>query len=105
MIIAVLVFGGEFVRSKKEQSCDHNDARFLKSFEFRNDRFENSMIALTECETYCSTDPDCWGCSRDCEKRCLWTAVTDCKEQRPAIDQSNITLSQKPGKHLEAMIF
>ena len=54
--------------------------KILKTFT-GSDRASNRIIgksfAQNECESYCSLEVKCWGCSEDFQKSNKWNAITD----------------------------
>ena len=69
----------------------------LRSFEFSTKNITEESYAIEACEKFCSSDDQCWGCSKSCLTSCQWNALSDCKnyESPDIYDQPYIT--QKPG--------
>ena len=97
--IVILVFKEEFIHLKNSKSCIANNGNFLKNFTYPTESYSNSSMALNQCETYCSGNDECWGCSKDCGKGCNWTALSDCEHQRKSMEQSDTLVSQKPSNN------
>ena len=93
------MFKGEFIHIKDSKSCIANNASFLKNFTYPTERYSTSSIALNQCETYCSGNDGCWGCSLDCGKGCNWTAISNCEDQQKSIKSVDTAVSQKPSNY------
>ena len=61
---------------------------------------DEASLARDRCESYCSREKSCWGCSVDCSTTCQWNAITDCGTY---IDWKGIItgdVSLRPGKYV-----
>ena len=88
------IFSG-FIR-QEEKACDHGATNELESFEVLNDNLTYFLNARDECEEYCSSVSNCWGCNFDCENDCKWNSITECtKLKLNELGKGGIT--QKPG--------
>ena len=58
----------------------------------------DAITARNECEEYCSTQENCWGCSVQCGSLCQWNAIPDCGvyDNWTGLIAGDIT--QKPGE-------
>ena len=66
----------------------------------------DAITARTECETYCSTNGSCWGCSVRCWMICQWNAITTCgqlKDWRGGKIQGDVT--QKTGNNKTDLLY
>lgn len=96
-----------FIR-REEKACDNGAINELESFEVSNDSTISHLNARDECEEYCFSERNCWGCMFDCKNDCKWNAITDCtKLKLNELGKGGIT--QKPGilinKILSSLIF
>lgn len=98
-IIYRIVFQNDFTHPKKGMGCVENENNVIKEFPFSTEAMNGSQNALTICETFCSTEHKCWGCTAHCNTSCNYRAVSMCKnfKELPAVQDGMIT--KKPGNH------
>ena len=85
--IYVSAFPEEFIRSEKNISCDVNKKNTLERFPYDtwtslNDSNTAGHLernsSLNQCERYCASKNECWGCIDNCQNSCQWIAVSQC---------------------------
>ena len=93
-----MVHAEDFIRSERGKICHRRDGDVLKEFLFTSPNLNNASMQLQECETYCSKQERCWGCSIEClEKgKCRYNAITNCnkKENWNGLMEGDVT--EKP---------
>ena len=78
--------------------CQNQNSFSLKTFPDPAESMPNTTIAKEQCEGYCGTTKDCWGCAFQCNRTCEWNALTSCYDN-PDLEQTfSKALSQKPSK-------
>ena len=92
-----LVYPKEFVRSKKGIRCTKRNLNVLKEFPAHSESVNSAFEAINECETYCSKEKTCWGCSVDCHKQCQWNAIPECGDYDDWLGLIEGDTSVKPG--------
>ena len=94
----LMVHAEDFIRSEKGKICRKRDGDVLKEFLFTSPHLSNASMSLQECETYCSKQERCWGCSIECLERgeCRFNAITNCnkKENWNGLMEGDVT--EKP---------
>lgn len=68
----------DFIRSEKGKHCRNNSVNVLKEFVPPSGDVADAVTARNECEEYCWTQDDCWGCSVYCGPPCQWNAIPNC---------------------------
>ena len=91
------------MRSEKGFTCYTKDDDVLKKFLLNSRGTSDAIVSRNECENYCSTQRNCWGCSVNCNKTCQWNALTGCRDQRPWKGLIKGDITQKTGKSSSLM--
>ena len=95
-----LAFPEDFIRSKKGNRCQKNNLNVLKKFKFPDGFVNDAFMALDECEKYCATKENCWGCAVYCNGGdCQINAITECGSNEKWTGLIDGDISQKPGRH------
>ena len=95
--VLILVYPGDFIYNENESRCLRIDSNILKEFTFSTTLTPNSSIARYQCEHYCSTRLECWGCENYCDQTCKWSAINKCEQERNVSVGKETNISQKPG--------
>ena len=96
-VLYLPVFQNDFIPLKKGLRCAENKNDVIKEFPFPADGIDSSQIALKICETFCSTERRCWGCSIHCNISCEYSAVSSCKVDKEIKGPQDGEVTQKPG--------
>ena len=88
-----------FIRSSKGKRCRESNVDVLNSFIPPSGKAVDAMAIRDECEIYCSTHDNCWGCSVYCGSPCQWNAIPNCEiyDDWTGLIEGDIT--QKPGNN------
>lgn len=90
-----------FVRSPKGQYCSLNKQNILQAFQPPNPSDAEAEKALGQCEAFCKTSSQCWGCSVDLidqsEGLARWLAIPDCGKVLSWAGKIPGDISQKVG--------
>ena len=98
--ILFLAFPDDFAKSISVDGCKEPGDDILKRFTCTDtapSQIINKSFARNECELYCSTDKNCWGCRQVCHNSCQWNAVKDCTIKENSENGLEALITQKTG--------
>ena len=89
------------MRSEKGKYCNTNNGDVLETFFLNSRSMQDAVVSRNECEKYCLSKENCWGCSVSCNRTCEWKAITNCIDQKPWRGLIKGDIAQKTGKTLK----
>ena len=93
-------FPEDFSKLDNDDGLIDYGTKILKSFTCSNtvsSRIIGKSFAQTECESYCSIEERCWGCSEDFHKPCKWNAIAESDNVEYPKNTVVGTMTQKTG--------
>ena len=95
----LVVFPTEFVRDEQGTRCTKDTKTVLNRFEVSLNMSTDPTSIYAPCETFCSRNEKCRGCSLECNSTCQLSAFTGCVGYHKGAIDLHEPMSLKPGIH------
>lgn len=70
----------DYNQYQKRVRCSKWPESIIRNFRFSKELMKNASSANIECQTFCSQNEACWGCTVDCnDQSCQWNAIKKCR--------------------------
>ena len=100
MLLFLLEFHQDFVRSERGLKCDEKATNVFEQSSFMANANSTTFTALESCERYCAAQKTCKACNIYCDGTCQWKPISRCSSYLKWMGFSVGDISQKLSMYL-----